>query len=117
MHERARRRLVAEILEGTRRGASRTTCKRCGAPCLTGDDNDEPLVLTATVDEDPVDQLGEMFARLDGLQTYELLPATGKHRPGQHNLWHRDEFQLASGPHERGTLHTEHRCRRQDDTP
>lgn len=110
MHEAARRHLVAELAEANRRGARRIDCPRCGAPCLRGDDHDE-VAVTVTVDEEPLDKLGEMFAILDGRHTFDLVPARGKTgRPGQHNLYVREPWHVDSS-RTWGTVHALHRCR------
>ena len=116
MHERARKRLVAELIEANARGARRTDCKRCGAPCITGDDHDS-MAITVTVDEEPLqDGLEEMLAIEGGRATYDLVLDRSKtSRAGQQNLWHREPWHYLSRKpwgvaHGLGTVHVEHRC-------
>ena len=70
------------------------------------------VAVTVTVDEQPLDKLGEMFAILDGRHTFDLAPARGKTcRPGQHNLYIREPWHVDSS-RTWGTVHALHRCER-----
>lgn len=56
---------------GILRAASLNTC-RCGAPLLQGLDADR-AALTAIVDIQPIDEIGEAVALVQGRRTYDLV--------------------------------------------
>lgn len=110
MHERARKHLVAQLVEGNARAARNAVCQRCGADVLKGDDHDR-VALVVTVDPEPITLDDELLDVLDGRATFTLERMRGKEaRPGAVALHHRDEWQLTSTRPLRGTLHREHRC-------
>ena len=82
--------IAAEVAkEAGLRTAKPTLCPKCGAECLRGDDGDK-IALTATVDPEPLDRVGEMVAHFDGRWTYDLVPMTGKTaKDGARELHHR----------------------------
>jgi hypothetical protein len=79
--------------------ATAQTCPRCGAPILTALDEGIP----ARVDQDPVDNAGEISAILDGRWTFVLTQFR--------HLVHRDAHRITAGK-PRGTIHAEHHCTR-----
>lgn len=110
MHEAAKRRLVAELVEAGRRSAKAIECPRCARPVLRGEDDDYCTV-TVSVDPEPLDDhADEMLAVLAGRDTYELVPITRK-GAGAYALYHRHPWRYLSGK-ARGTVHASHECER-----
>lgn len=92
--------MTARILLGRRR-AQATICGRCGAPTITGPDDDR-AALIAAVDPDVLTRTGELLAVVAGWATYE------HDRDG--GLWKRDPRRLRSSA--TGHVHPSHRCAR-----
>jgi len=84
------------------RAAQKRTCKKCGAPVITGLDADI-AALKVQIDPVPIDSVGEALAVLVGRGTYELHRA----RHG-HELHRRYEWNI--GAPRRRPVYPEHRC-------
>jgi len=77
------------MAEAGLRQAKPTKCARCGADTLTGDDDDK-CAFHATVDIEPTDRLGEVFARIERISTYDIRPSRGRSaKPGTFELYSR----------------------------
>lgn len=72
LNPRVKAALDNERIERNLRAAKPFECPRCGAACLRGEDDDK-ICTTATVNPEPVGLAGEMFAKLAGLGTYDLV--------------------------------------------
>jgi hypothetical protein len=81
--------------------ATERACLRCGAPTLVGLD-DHVAARLATIDPQPLDELGELAAILDGRRTYAL---ERDRRIHQRDRW-RVGQRLGLD-----TVHADHRCR------
>ena len=98
---------AAELVEANHRAAKPHTCK-CGAECLRGEDHDRCATIV-TVDIEPIDNLTEAIARIDGIATFDIEPARGKNaKPGIFELHYRGPFRTVR----RSPVLAEHRCTR-----
>jgi hypothetical protein len=102
----AKRALDNERIETNLRNAKPHICPRCRAECLKGDDDDR-IALTAVVDVEPIDHVGEMFAILDGRCTYDLVPHGFG---GTRRLYSRNWLQWCRAER-KYPVHADHRCR------
>lgn len=83
------------------------TCRHCGAPVLTG--LDAPLAaLPVTLDPNPVDNLGEALALIQGRHTYAVstINESGRYR---RCFDQRTASWIRTGPATH-PIHPEHRC-------
>lgn len=78
---------LAHRIGDTHRAAGLRTCPRCGAPILTGLDNDT-AALTARADPTPLTPLGETLALLAGRPTYNLTTTSGRKELHRRDEWH-----------------------------
>jgi len=97
---------IRRRIEASQRRAHRRRCRRCGRWTWVGLDDDRVAMLTA-VDIDTVDHVHEIAALLAGRRTYEL---------DHHCLYYRDQWRARKEP-EHSTLHLEHECEADNDTP
>lgn len=84
------------------RTASLGRCPRCGAPVLSGLD-DDIAARTARADPTPIDRMGEALAVLTGRGTFDLAVFDGKRQ-----LWRRDQWHIAGK--RKWPVLAEHRC-------
>jgi hypothetical protein len=87
---------IAKRVEASRRQAKSTTCPKCHAEILKGDDHDR-VAAVASVDPAPVDELHEVVGLLMGRSSYELDHGELHYR----ETWHYSR---------RVTVVLEHRC-------
>lgn len=95
--------------DGTTRAARARTCRRCHTRVLVGLDADR-CAMTATVDVDELDPVGELTALLAGRETYTL----AKDGP-RLVLDFRDQWRIAGAP--RGPVFATHICPPDRGTP
>jgi hypothetical protein len=93
---------LQQHIRANKRTATLTQCRKCGAPILTGLDNDR-AALTAKTDPTPLTPLGETIALLQGRTTYNLTTTSNRKE-----LHHRDQWQIRT-PRKHPVL-PEHRC-------
>ena len=97
---------LAEVTEANARAAKPETCKRCNGDVLRGDDHDK-VARVVVVDLDPLNEVGEMLAHLDGRDTFNLYPMPRK--PGVFELEYRESWHIA-GQRGGGPILAEHHC-------
>ena len=93
---------------GIGRGAQARFCRRCGRVVMAG--TDSPVAgITVLCDPVPLDSLGELYALVAGLSTYEL-----RFGGGRYEIEARDQFHIAGNPPMSGVFDvlTDHRCGR-----
>lgn len=83
------------------------TCP-CGSQILTGLDADW-LGINTTLDAQPVDQLGEALALLQGRRTYNLRPTGGYNDHGR-AMEERNAWRISHPTRRPWPIHAEHRC-------
>lgn len=105
LNPRVKAALDNERIEKNLRAAKPRTCRRCGADTLRGEDDDK-ICMTATVDPEPIDLVGEMWARLNGLFTYDLVEMRFA---GISHLYRRSYYQVARGDQQYPILR-DHTC-------
>ena len=94
------------------RGVRATWCRHCGAPILTGLDEDVCAV-AAWVDLTPLDAMGQMIATLavPTRSTYTLYVPAGKSaRLIRRRWWSHTRWPVAGRQHLRYDVVPEHRC-------
>jgi hypothetical protein len=110
LHNAYEARRIAELVETSRRTVKPHQC-RCGIDCLRGEDHDE-CAMTAIVDIEPIDRLGETLALINGLHTYDICPQTGKTaKRGAFILYHRESWNIESQKRKHPVL-VQHVCRK-----
>lgn len=103
-------RRIAELVETGRRTVKTHKCA-CGIDCLRGEDHDE-CSLTAIVDIEPVDSLGETLALINGLATYDIAPQRDKTAQGGGFILHyREPWHYNSAKRKYPVL-VQHQCRK-----
>lgn len=105
MHPRAKAHYIAQLVEGNRRSARPHACTRCGVACLQGDDHDT-VTRKATVETDPLTLSEEMFYKLDGRSTYDLVPRAGV----TGDLHYREDEHIHGRHPDRYAILVEHKC-------
>ncbi len=105
LNERVKARLVADRIAQTMRQAKAVTCKRCGAECLQGEDDDR-VCRIVMVDVQGISAVAEMLAKFDGIETYDLVTVSAYKK---HLSW-RDQWKVHSLQPQRYPILKEHHC-------
>lgn len=93
---------LLDHIRANSRNARLHTCRNCGAPILTGHDDDN-AALIVTTDPTPIDPLTEALALLTGLTTYDLTNTDRRLQLHRRSRWHISRKT-------RGVVVPQHRC-------